>query len=62
MTPSRPCPATATMPVERRRALPDCARQHDFAIVEDDYDRALAETFWFPHGVDAHTRRHDARW
>ncbi len=50
------------MPVERRRALPDCARQHDFAIVEDDYDRALADTFWFPHGADAHTRRHDARW
>ncbi|QCP49780.1 PLP-dependent aminotransferase family protein [Trinickia violacea] len=38
VTPSHQCPTTATMPVERRRALLDCARQHDFVIVEDDYE------------------------
>ncbi|WP_423394756.1 hypothetical protein [Burkholderia sp. LMG 21824] len=62
MTPRHPCPAAATMPVERSRAPLDCARQHDVVIIGDDYDRALAETYEFPNGVDAHTRRHDARW
>ncbi|RKP52674.1 PLP-dependent aminotransferase family protein [Trinickia fusca] len=38
VTPSHQCPTTATMPVERRHALLDCARQHDFVIVEDDYE------------------------
>ena len=38
VTPSHQCPTTATMPVERRRALLDCAQQHDFVIIEDDYE------------------------
>ncbi|MGV2287593.1 PLP-dependent aminotransferase family protein [Trinickia sp. YCB016] len=38
VTPSHQCPTTATMPIERRRALLDCAQQHDFVIVEDDYE------------------------
>ncbi|MGN6234411.1 MAG: PLP-dependent aminotransferase family protein [Trinickia sp.] len=38
VTPSHQCPTTATMPLERRRALLECARKHDFVIVEDDYE------------------------
>ncbi|MBU9362326.1 PLP-dependent aminotransferase family protein [Burkholderia multivorans] len=38
VTPSHQCPTTATMPVERRRALLERARQHDFVIIEDDYE------------------------
>ncbi|MDG0022966.1 PLP-dependent aminotransferase family protein [Trinickia sp. Y13] len=38
VTPSHQCPTTATMPIERRRALLELARQHDFVIVEDDYE------------------------
>jgi len=38
VTPSHQCPTTATMPIERRRALLDSAQQHDFVIVEDDYE------------------------
>ena len=38
VTPSHQCPTTATMPIERRRALLEYARQHDFVIVEDDYE------------------------
>ncbi|ABB12103.1 PLP-dependent aminotransferase family protein [Burkholderia lata] len=38
VTPSHQCPTTATMPVERRRVLLDCAQQHDFVIIEDDYE------------------------
>jgi GntR family transcriptional regulator / MocR family aminotransferase len=38
VTPSHQCPTTATMPIERRRALLECAQQHDFVIVEDDYE------------------------
>ena len=38
ITPSHQCPTTHTMPADRRRALLDLARQHDFIIVEDDYE------------------------
>ncbi len=37
-TPSHQCPTTATMPIERRRALLEKARKEDFLIVEDDYE------------------------
>ncbi len=37
-TPSHQCPTTATMPIERRRALLEKARADDFLIVEDDYE------------------------
>jgi len=36
ITPSHQCPTTHTMPADRRRALLDLARQHDFIIIEDD--------------------------
>ena len=38
ITPSHQCPTTHTMPADRRKALLDLARQHDFLIVEDDYE------------------------
>ncbi|WP_028229493.1 MocR-like pyridoxine biosynthesis transcription factor PdxR [Paraburkholderia ferrariae] len=38
VTPSHQCPTTATMPVARRRALLELAQQHDFVIIEDDYE------------------------
>ncbi|NLP60635.1 PLP-dependent aminotransferase family protein [Paraburkholderia sacchari] len=38
VTPSHQCPTTATMPIERRRALLELAQQHDFVIIEDDYE------------------------
>ncbi|MGN6316738.1 MocR-like pyridoxine biosynthesis transcription factor PdxR [Trinickia sp.] len=38
VTPSHQCPTTATMPIERRRALLEQAQAHDFVIVEDDYE------------------------
>ncbi len=37
-TPSHQCPTTATMPLDRRRALLDRARDMDALIVEDDYE------------------------
>ncbi len=37
-TPSHQCPTTSTMPVSRRRALLDRARDLDALIVEDDYE------------------------
>ena len=37
-TPSHQCPTTATMPIGRRRALLDRAREMDALIVEDDYE------------------------
>jgi len=37
-TPSHQCPTSATMPLERRRALLDRARKLDAIIVEDDYE------------------------
>jgi len=38
VTPSHHAPTTATMPLERRRALLAAAEKYDFVIVEDDYD------------------------
>ncbi|MEO0356817.1 MAG: PLP-dependent aminotransferase family protein [Pseudomonadota bacterium] len=37
-TPSHQCPTTATMPLERRKALLAKAAENDFLIVEDDYE------------------------
>ncbi|XDA97814.1 PLP-dependent aminotransferase family protein [Sulfitobacter sp. LCG007] len=37
-TPSHQCPTTATMPMRRRHALLDRAREMDALIVEDDYE------------------------
>lgn len=37
-TPSHQCPTTATMPMERRRALLERAQALDALIVEDDYE------------------------
>lgn len=37
-TPSHQCPTTATMPMHRRRALLDRARDLDALIIEDDYE------------------------
>ncbi|MEM1362188.1 MAG: PLP-dependent aminotransferase family protein [Pseudomonadota bacterium] len=37
-TPSHQCPTAATMPVARRRALLDRAKEVDAVIVEDDYE------------------------
>ncbi|SFI22293.1 PLP-dependent aminotransferase family protein [Jannaschia pohangensis] len=42
VTPSHHCPTSATMPMARRRALLDRAEEHDFLIVEDDYEFELA--------------------
>lgn len=38
VTPSYQCPTTVTMPLERREALLQAARQHDVVLIEDDYD------------------------
>lgn len=37
-TPSHQCPTAATMPLERRKAMLKRAAEHDFLIVEDDYE------------------------
>ncbi|MFK7940069.1 MAG: PLP-dependent aminotransferase family protein [Roseovarius sp.] len=37
-TPSHQCPTNATMPLKRRKALLDKAREMDALIVEDDYE------------------------
>lgn len=38
VTPSYQCPTTVTMPLERREALLEKAREHDVVLIEDDYD------------------------
>jgi len=38
VTPSHQSPTTATMPVERRKELLRLAEEHDFVIIEDDYE------------------------
>ncbi|PQV46708.1 PLP-dependent aminotransferase family protein [Paraburkholderia sp. BL21I4N1] len=38
VTPSHQCPTTATMPIDRRHALLELAQQHDFVLIEDDYE------------------------
>jgi GntR family transcriptional regulator/MocR family aminotransferase len=37
-TPSHQAPTTVTMPLNRREALLEAARAHDFVVVEDDYE------------------------
>ncbi|MBY4675190.1 MocR-like pyridoxine biosynthesis transcription factor PdxR [Marinobacterium arenosum] len=37
-TPSHQCPTTVTMPIERRYELLKRADEHDFIIIEDDYE------------------------
>ncbi len=37
-TPSHQLPTTVTMPTQRRRDLLAAAREHDFLVVEDDYE------------------------
>jgi GntR family transcriptional regulator / MocR family aminotransferase len=37
-TPSHQCPTTATMPIDRRQELLDRAEEHEFLIIEDDYE------------------------
>ncbi|MDF1610448.1 PLP-dependent aminotransferase family protein [Hoeflea sp. YIM 152468] len=37
-TPSHHCPTNVTMPLERRHGLLEMASEHDFLIVEDDYE------------------------
>ncbi|MEM6307049.1 MAG: PLP-dependent aminotransferase family protein [Pseudomonadota bacterium] len=37
-TPSHQCPTTATMPLPRRKALLEKARDDNFLIIEDDYE------------------------
>ena len=37
-TPSHQAPTGVTMPVYRRLALLECARQHDSVLIEDDYE------------------------
>lgn len=37
-TPSHQCPTGVTMPLERRKALLAMAREHDFVIIEDDFE------------------------
>lgn len=41
ITPSYQCPTTVTMPLERRKALLEKAFEHDFAIIEDDYEMEI---------------------
>lgn len=41
-TPSHQCPTTATMPLARRRALLDRARDLDALVIEDDYEFEMA--------------------
>lgn len=40
-TPSHQAPTGVTMPVYRRMALLDCARQHNSVLIEDDYETEL---------------------
>ena len=37
-TPSHQYPTTVTMPLDRRRKLLEMANEHDFVIIEDDYE------------------------
>lgn len=40
-TPSHQCPTNVTMPIERRGALLEAARAHDFVVIEDDHESEL---------------------
>ena len=41
ITPSYQCPTTVTMPLERRRALLNKAKEEDFIVIEDDYEMEM---------------------
>ena len=41
VTPSHQSPTTVTMPLERRERLLQDAREHDFLIIEDDYESEI---------------------
>ncbi|NHI00040.1 PLP-dependent aminotransferase family protein [Oceanimonas sp. MB9] len=41
LTPSHQCPTTVTLPLERRQALLRLAEQHDFLLIEDDYEMEM---------------------
>ncbi|MCC4263278.1 PLP-dependent aminotransferase family protein [Oceanimonas baumannii] len=41
LTPSHQCPTTVTLPLERRQALLEQAEQHDFLLIEDDYEMEM---------------------
>ena len=41
VTPSHQSPTTITMPLERRKQLLDDAEEHDFLIIEDDYESEI---------------------
>ncbi|WMC11282.1 PLP-dependent aminotransferase family protein [Oceanimonas pelagia] len=41
LTPSHQCPTTVTLPLERRQALLQQAEQHDFLLIEDDYEMEM---------------------
>ena len=59
ITPSHQCPTTHTMPADRRRALLDLARQHDFIIIEDDYEFEM--NFLEPATPALKSQDHDGR-
>lgn len=40
-TPSNQFPTTVRMSAERRKALMDCAEQHDFLVIEDDFEHDI---------------------
>ncbi len=50
VTPSHQIPTAVTMPVDRREALIQAAAEHDFLIVEDDYE---CETNYLDHPLPA---------
>ncbi len=50
VTPSHQVPTAVTMPLERRQALIHAAADHDFLIIEDDYE---CETNYMDHPLPA---------
>lgn len=50
VTPSHQIPTAVSMPLDRRRALIQSAAEHDFLIVEDDYE---CETSYMDHPLPA---------
>ncbi len=50
VTPSHQIPTAVTMSLERRQALMEAAHNHDFVIVEDDYE---CETSYMDHPLPA---------
>ncbi len=41
VTPSHQCPTTTTLPLAQRNELLEAADQHDFLVIEDDYESEL---------------------